>query len=380
MGKTVDFEKVRRRRRLRETVKRLVVLVLIVGAVGGVILFNNVFVEYGLSTRISDLMGALGGDGFPVDLPGGIIRDVKDVNGSLAVLNDTNLFLYNKKGRAITNLQQMTDKTVLLTNESRALTYDVGSKEYSLHTTSRSLSGAAENGILAADLAKNNTYALVTASRQYVAEVAVYKSPSENASFRWYSPDHHITGVSIAPKGDMMAASCVMTDNGMIASSVILFHLGVGEKLEEISFPQSLILDMEFYETDRIGVLTDREYVVLDAAGSRLHSYSLADSQIAGLERYGREVLLRTEYREARTSQIILLDEECGVKGQFTAANNIKGMAMGQRRIYILDDTGIESYDHSLNSMEKLERRGITNIHLAGDRLYYCTSEEICLL
>jgi hypothetical protein len=380
MGKTVDFEIVRRRRRLKYIIKRVSVLLLSVAAGGGLIRLHNLWVEVGMSTKVSDLLGSFGGTGYPVELPGGVIRDIKSMGNKLAILNDTNLYLYNSRGKIISNIQQMSDKTVLLTGDSRSLTYDVNAKTYSLHTPSRTVAGTVENSILAADLGESGQYALVTTSRQYVAEVAVYENPSEPHLFRWLSSENHVSGVSLSPGGERLAVSCVMTEDGAIRSMVLLFHRGVDERLAEVDFPDSLILRLDYFEDERIGVLTDREYAVLDGDGNILHRYSLGDGQVTAFTTYGREALLLTEDKEARRSDIILLDETCTEKARLTAARNIRGMAMGRRRIYILDDTGIESFDHSLNSMEKLELRGISSLHLVGEKLYYCTEEEICLL
>jgi hypothetical protein len=302
------------------------------------------------------------------------------MGSNLAILNDTNLYLYNSRGKIISNIQQMSDKTVLLTNNSRSLTYDVNAKSYRLHTPSRTVEAEVENNILAADLGEGGQYALVTTSRQYVAEVTVYESPTAPHLFRWFSSENHVSGVSLSPGGDRLAVSCVMTENGAIRSSVLLFHRGVEQRLAEVDFPDSLILQLDYYEDERIGVLTDREYAVLDGDGNILHRYSLGDGQVTAFTTYGRETLLLTEDKEARRSDIILLDETCTEKARLTATGNIRGMAMGRRRIYRLDDTGIESLDRELHSMEKLELRGISSIHLVRDKLYYCTATEICLL
>lgn len=378
-GKTIDFEKARRRRRFTENVKRLLVLAGMILAVGGVLVANSIMVEKGLSTKISDIVESWGGQGFPTDLPGGTIRDVKGMGGSLVVLNDTNLYMYNSKAKAVANIQQMTDKTVLKTTDKRALTYDIGGKTYRLHTPSRTLGGEVENGIFAADM-NGELYAFATASRQFVAEVTVYKNPGEKHLFRWSSPDNHVTGVSLSPKGNMMAVSCAATEDGMMVSLLNLFHFSMTERVAQVRFPDSLIVQTDFYSADRIGVLTDREYMVLDSTGRTLFHYPLDTGPATAYRRMGKEVLLLVEHKETRRSEIILLDESGKEKARLEGANNIAGVEMSQRRIYVLDDGGISIYNHTMELQDRLDQRGISRIRLVGSRLYYCTQEEICVL
>lgn len=377
MGKTVDFEKVRKRRRRVETTKRLLVLCLIATAVAGVVFLNSLFVEQGLSVRVSDMIESFGGEGFPTEQPGGIIRDMKGMGGNLVILNDTNLYIYNKKAKIIKNEQRMTDKTMMLTNAERVLTFDVGSKNYSIHTPSRLTSVELENSILTGDLGKNGEYAFVTSSRQFVAEVTVYKNHGEPYLFRWSSPENYVTGVSLSPKGGAMAVSGLTTEEGVMKSLVTLFQFNRAEKIAEVEFPDSLVLLLNYYEAGRIGVLTDREYTVIGPDGSKLFTYRLGDYPVAGFQTYGREALVLTEYKEARSSDIILLSEDCTERARITVDNNVRGMAMGNKRIYILTDSGISVYDRNLEPMDKLEQRGITKIQLVGDKLYYCNGEEI---
>ncbi|MCL2056868.1 MAG: hypothetical protein FWH02_06595, partial [Oscillospiraceae bacterium] len=77
MPNPVSFEKVRKRRRKIETIKRLSILALIFAVVAGAVALNNLLVQNELSLRISDLLELRGGTGFPADLPGGIVRDIK---------------------------------------------------------------------------------------------------------------------------------------------------------------------------------------------------------------------------------------------------------------------------------------------------------------
>ena len=377
MAKTVDFNKIRRRRRMRETAKRLTILAVIVVFVGLVFLVNSLLVEEKLSTRVGDWVESWGGSGYPVDLPGGVIRDTEEMGKNLVILNDNNLFIYNNKGKIVTNIQQMTEKTVMDANDRQVLTFDVGSKKYQLHSPSRTIEKETENAILAADINAKGYYALVTAPRQFVAEVAVYRDPAEAHIFRWSSPEHHIAGVSLSPDGSRMAVSCAATEGGMMKTIITLFQLNMAEKAAEIELPNSLALKIDFYANDRIGVLTDKEYVILDTAGKRVASYDFVDERIVRMESYDRAAMLLTEYREARHRQVIFLDRDGSAELQMDFEESVRDIAMDKRYLYVLTDTGITCYNYAFKEVKKLEERGIQGLQVVQSKVYYYTAEEL---
>ncbi|MDL2232259.1 DUF5711 family protein [Ruminococcaceae bacterium OttesenSCG-928-L11] len=380
MGNTVDFNKIRRRRRLTQNVKRLLMLALVVGAVAGIVLLNALFVEKGLSVKVSDLIESMGGDGFPTDMPGGIVRDMKGMGNNLLLLNDTNLFLYNKKAKIVTNVQRMSSKTVMTANDNRVLTYETGGKIYRIHTPSQTYEAELENSIVAADMGQDNTFALVTTSRQRVAEVAVYKNHTDSHVFLWASPEDHLYNVALSPKCNLMAVASVTTSGGVLKSVVNLFNLGMEDKLAEAAFEDSLILEMHFYTQDRVAVLTDREYCILDTTGKKLGSYPVDGVEIIGFDFDGKHAVLLTENKEARRWQAILLDDGAKVTATKEMSSRIRDAEVDNKRVYLHTDSGISAYDHDFKLDYSLPLRGISRMEMVGGRVYYCTDEQICIL
>ena len=378
MAKTVDFNKIRRRRRMRETAKRIIILTIIVAVIGSGFILNRLLVEQDLSTRVGDWVESFGGNGYPVDLPGGIVRGTEAMSGNLILLNDTNLYLYNSKGKVIVNAQQMSDKTIMDVSDKQVLTYDVGSKKYQLRTPSRVVTKETENAILAADLNANGTYALVTASRQFVAEVSVYRNPAEPHIFRWSSPEHHISGVSLSPDGHKMAVTCAATEGGMMKTIITLFAMNMAEKVAEVELLDSLALKIDFYANDRIGVLTDNNYIILDSSGEKLAEYAFQDEHVVRMETFGNAVLLLTEYREARQKQVIFLDRSGMEQLRMDFDDNVRDIALDKRYFYVLTDSGITCYNYAFKEVKKLEERGIQGVQVVRGKVYYYTFEEIC--
>ena len=380
MGNQVDFNKLRKRRQRTQSVKRLLALGIILAAVGGIVALNNFFIKSGVTTRLSDAVESFGGSGYPVPVPGGIIRDVKNVGKDLAVLNDTNLYIFNKNGKMITSLQQMGDQTVLHVNSDRVFTYDVGSKKYRIYSRSKTLLEK-EHGfsLLGADMNGRGDFALISSTAQYAGQVVVYDSQF-SAIYEWLSSDL-VADVSINPKGNRMAAISLATRGGEIYSVVYVFDFNEPKELKRLELQDEMALGVAYLGDGRFSVLTDRAYRLYSGEGVEESSYSLGGRQVLAVERNGKEaLLLLQESAGNRVQELVLLDSACGEQAVLELGYLAKDIAFGDRNIYTLADTGVTTYGKSLEPKGSLEMRGISGIHAIGSKLYYLGREEINVL
>lgn len=380
MGKRVDFEQIRKKRQRSVTIKRLLRVTVLVVILGGLVLLNRFMVEESITTRISDVMGDFGGSGYPVPLPGGIIRAVGNTGDHLVVLNDTNLYVYNTKGKVINSVQEMSDNTVLLAGDNRLLTYDTGGKHYTTHTRSKSLPARElEYGILTAGMNARGDTALVSSSKQYACELRVYNRKNGEI-FRKFFSDNLVSTVSIAPRGDRMAAGYINTQEGVLVSGVEIYLFSSDQTAVEMPLPGCLVLEVQYLEDDRIGVLTDQQYIVINAMGSILYSYDLKGREIAHVETSGRKTLLLLENKDARTRDVVLLDDKCNEKATLTFREKVLDIALSSKRVYLLTEDQIQVLNHQLEVRDTYQAQFVSRIHLIGSKLYYLTRDEIKVL
>ena len=382
MGKTVkiNFEKARRRRQFFQRAKRFLVVGIIMLAVIAAMAINNFLVENGVSIHLSDTVESFGGAGYPTDLPGGIIHDVKSLGKNMAVLNDTNLYIYSPKARIISNTQEMSDSTILTTTGSRLITYNIGSKRYRINSASQNLlDKETEDSILAADMGENGEYAIVTSPMRFVAMITVYSNKFEPI-FYSYSAENHITGVSLSPNGNMMVTSGINTSNGMLISVITYYHFASDEPVASLTLEDALILNMDFYENGSVGILTDHEYIVTDVFGHIVSTYTLPDGNVTSFRRYKGETAITIENKETRRETLILLNSKCEEQWHLTMDGKMRDVAIGPKKVYVLDNSGIFVYNRSQELIGQLDMSGITRIHAAENTLYYFTQSEIAIM
>ena len=379
MGQATDFDKLRRKRRRGRLIRRIAVLVAVLLGALIVLSLNDMLVDVGVLHYINDFFADFGGDGYPIPAPGGTLRDAKSLGANIAILNDTNLFIYNKRGKELQGVQRMNDGTILLTAGGRALTYDVGSARFRLFSRSNILlEGESEYAITSAALGRKGNYAIVTSHKQFTAQATVF-DPAFELEFQW-SSNELVAGLALSPDGDSMAAGCVGAQGGVLCSTVLLFSFDRQNEIARLEFMDELLLHLEYVSDKKVGVLTDRGYHIMDDTGKLAASRSFGGERLVESRFEGGAALLLCENPESRTQTIILLDKNGAELGVLRTGIRVRDMQLGAREVYLLTEEGIAVYDMELSHKQTVEAGGVMRILLAADTLYCLTPEQIYIV
>lgn len=379
MGQAMDFDKLRKKRRRTQLIKRVSIIAAVLAVILVIMSLNNILINVNIINQMSDFFGGLGGSGYPVSVPGGVIRSTKGLDNDLVVLNDTNMYIYSNKGKELLNVQRMSDSTILLTGGSRTLTYDIGGTKFRIHSRSNLLlDGESEYALNMAAIGENGSHALVCSSKQYTTQITVFDSRFEQ-KFQWFS-NELVTATGLSPKGDRLAAGTVGASGGLIQSSVFLFAFDQPQEIAKVSFSEELILNIQYTGEKQFGVLTDKGYYVLDDSGNTIGSYSLGGAQITDTAFYDGNLLLLCVNSESRTQTVLLIGPDGKERGAMNLTQTALDIEVDKQGVYLLTGEGIAAYDYTLNLQYTREVMGVSHIQSAGGTLYYFTSEEICVL
>lgn len=387
---SIDFNKLRKRRQRAALARRLLVLSAVAAVLLGAVALNSYLVEEGFTVRLSDMVQGMGGSGYPVTLPGGMIRNVRGAGDHLAVLNDTNLYIYSPNGKQVGSFQRMSSNTVLLATPDRLLTYDEGAKRFVIHSRSKMLlEQDLDYGMIVATINDHGDYAIVTSANGFISEIKVYnKKFLSMGTFSFI--EHIVHSVALSPKGAVMAAGWASTRDGVLYSSVRLYRLDIPQEeakavAERTTFelPDNLIVDMWFIDEEHIAILGDRSYTVIDSAGSLVNSYSFGERRLIASEHQGKTVLLQLEDPIERRQDVVVLDADLNERGVYSTESVVQDIALSPRRVYILEGDVIYTRDHHMQPTSQNPEFPVPHagsITFAGDKLYYLTREEICQL
>lgn len=377
----VDFDKQRRRRQRMHRLRQLGILLLIVLGVFVALYINDLLIREDLPSQLGGLMESVGGSGYPMTLPGGVIRDVGKAGESLVILNDTNLSFYNQNGKLTANVQKMNDRTVMVGEGERVLTYTMGGHEVLINGTSGTIyTREMTDSVLSAAMGKGGDYAVVTTPKQFVAQVDVYDAKNEWRYTRAF-PDNVVAQVAISPKGENLAVGHLTTVEGSLETLVVVYSLTADEVKASFSIPDGLLVSLEYLDERTIAVLTDRQYLLFDDKGERFGEYNLPDSlRIRIFESDGTSMLLACENNTTREQDVILLDGSAVAKGRIDSGGRVLDAVVSSQGIYLLTANGVSRYNNSLELQEEYPVQSVQRMEAVGDRIYLLTKTEIEIL
>jgi hypothetical protein len=374
-NRAIDFDKVRRRRRRFAALKRLLGLLCVFALLYAGVLFYRYLVELGFSTRLDDIRASFGGAGFPAELPAGQGHIVKNIGNSLAILNDTGLYIYNPKAKLIRTVQKLGPGSAAVASKDRLLAYTPGSNSFAVHAVSRELYAAElEFGAICGDINDNGDFAIASPTKQFPAKVSVFNNRFEEI-YTWSSPEY-VSEVSLAPNGSGMALNVMSGSGGVLESLSYLFDFAESREQAEVALRLrgELALDI-FHRGGDVAVLTDKQLLIM-SGGKKTRSYSFGGRGLLACEPGSEAVLLLMDTGDGRQS-LVLLDHDLNERATKTLTVSARDIALSHDSVYVLGAEGIEVYGLELEPKARLRATDISAIHSASGQLFYLTENEI---
>ena len=347
---------------------------------------NDWLVQKNATSQIGEFIDSIGGTGYPIRSPGGIIQTTDSLGRNLLVMNDTNLYVYNPKGKRILNVQQVSEHSVVKTNAERALLYHQGDRQFTvLSATTELHTQELEDGIVVADMGKGGDLVVVTAARQFTANIMVFDPDFKHVMTRRSTSDRQVSAVSISPKGEYIVVGDITTENGVIQSIITLYYAKSGEEVAHFTLPEQFVLDVRFQNEQSFSVLTDTQFSVysLESAQSGTSNgvyHVPAGYALEGFETNGLETLLFYGDKHSGREEIALLNSKAELLGLLPPTGTVKDVALSDKYLYILLSTGVERYNYDLEVLEFTETQGVVRMERVRDTVYLFTKDEIQVL
>lgn len=379
----IDYEDARKKRQRAYKRKQFFLLLFIVLLVLTILYVNDWLVQKNATSQIGEFIDSIGGTGYPIRSPGGIIQTTDSLGRNLLVMNDTNLYVYNPKGKRILNVQQVSEHSVVKTNSDRALLYHQGDRRFTvLSATTELHTEELEDGIVVADMGKGGDLVVVTAARQFTANIMVFDPDFKHVMTRRSTSDRQVSAVSISPKGDYIVVGDITTDNGVIQSIITLYHSKNGEEIAYFTLPEQFVLDVKFQSEQSFSVLTDSQFSVYSLesakAGTNNGVYHFpAGYALEGFETNGTETLLFHYDKHSGREEMALLNGKAELLGLLPPTEPVKDAVLSDKYLYILLPTGVERYNYDLEAVEFTETQGVVRMERVRDTIYLFTKDEI---
>lgn len=251
------------------------------------------------------------GDGFPAQIVGNNISvgNFFSVNKDVVAVSDTALLRLNTTAKVQLNHQHSYNRPILKVAGDKMMVYNLGSTGYSIETNEKIIRKTdAANNIMAADIAENGRYALVTDSTGYPSQMTVYLE-NDQEQYKYSFSGYYVTGIALNHDATGAAVTAISAENGGIISAVYLFDFTKETPTAVLTYPDTLITGVEYSDNGTVVAVGDNMASVIHSSTGAKVDYAYQNRQLSGYSIHGDYAALALEpYDSASTNQIVILD------------------------------------------------------------------------
>lgn len=348
MAQVTELNIERKKRVRNKRLWRLVVLVLLGGAMTAAMYLFPLLEGISFSALMQEAFGTVGRSGsFPVSLIGETASGIYNLGGSAAVLTDTNVQVFSPAGRPYGTVQNGFAEPVLKTSASRAVLYGKGAKGLMLLTKGGKLAQTElDENVITAEVSGNGRVAAATPAARHAASVRVF-DPDFNTLFTWYSAENHVLTLGLSADGAKLAVGTVTAQDGALLSFVKQFSVTQQKELCETRLSESLVLSLKYVQHG-VQVVADNQTLLINETGEVKQSYPYAGKPLAGYSVTGSSAaLVLGEYKSEHQLTVVSLDEQCGVRFALVVHEQVRDVYTDGLLTYVLTDTALTVYNQS---------------------------------
>ncbi|MBC3517011.1 DUF5711 family protein [Neobittarella massiliensis] len=345
MATLSDIEVARRRKHRKKQLRKMGALALLLILVA-VLYFNrqHLTVENISTTWQNFTASWQSGPGFPLELDGGVPRDIAAGSGSLNLITDTDIITYNRSGKQVKNTPHNLDDCAIQTSGSNSLLFGRGGKTFALYSkTAQIYQKTLEQTIIDGDVDSNGNVALATSSGRYLGEVVVYDR-SKQQIYKWSSSDSYILSVDFGASG-YLAVNTVNAQNGQMNTTVYVLNIKKDKEISKTTFENTMALRVQFYGS-KVVVVGDRQITTLRRDGKKLGSYEYEGSVLSLPDLSQSDFCVAFgDNSQTHINQVLLFDDTCKVTGKIDYQEDILGVYAHSGRVAILSKQALRVFD-----------------------------------
>lgn len=348
-----DISELRKKRQAKQTKNLMIKVFLILLVCGAAVIAaftRDMWLPYfkGIMTSIPENISAedtaeLSEGQFPLKVEGGSGFQLMNIDGSLALLDESRFRIYSNDGKIMNEHQHTYANPILTVRGSKALIYDEGGREFSLESKYKTVySKTADDVIYLAELSKSDYAAVVTKSDKYLAMMKIYDQNGDTI-FTYFSYDSRIIDVTFTDNSSGCIITVLTAEGGQLVSRMKRFDFNDTEPMWESDKVNTLALDVKFTD-DGIIMVGDTLTAGFTRDGALISQY-VYDNPITDYDTSGNLYAVITENPDLRKTDIIVFrGADCTAPVINSLNTEAKKVYTSDTEVYILNDSGIKVF------------------------------------
>lgn len=283
------------------------------------------------------------GDGYPAPIEGSSVVSMAPVDRYLAVLTDNTLDVYNRTAGKALSFTHNYANPLLDTAGGRILIAELGGRRVCVKTVDgRTTEVQTEHNIVAASLADNGSFAVVTDSdKSHISEVVYYNNRGEE-KLHWYSSEALLLGIALRHDARQMAAIGLCSENGAAQSRLMVFDTSSAKEPVKYSGDEVMLCAVEYLSGGQIAAIGDTQAWIIRPGQEKMDVESYSDMQLLGYAVSGHQLSVAVRrYGTSRGGQLLTWNQN----GQSVYQQSFEGMfrdlSAGDRGLLLLTDSAL---------------------------------------
>ncbi|MBE6787789.1 MAG: hypothetical protein E7537_05520 [Ruminococcaceae bacterium] len=311
----------------------------IIGVVMAVLLICELFMPAGVFETASNTLKLIGGGSYPIDLESNNTSTVVSKGSYYYVLSSNSITAFSNSGKKIFTHSHGFENPVIKTSKTRALVFDQGKKDILIFTLDGLESSKTfKHDIKTAAIGDNGTYAVVTSSENYTAQVSVFKKNNQPV-YEWFSSVDLVNNVGVSPSGKKIAVATISSKVGGYNSKVSVLNFKSATPENEKIFENTIVYALDTTFGSGFSVITANSYNFFKWSNFKSKEYK--NEYNSAMFRTGNNGLAVVFNREndKTDNRIAVFSSGGKLKKEFEFKGIITDFAVRNGNIYCVSDT-----------------------------------------
>lgn len=363
-----------------------IVIAIVVACAIGLILWlaipNNSRSHYdnNMSGLVGDVLEAQ--EGYPATINGTDVTsgNFLSMDKDLVYVSDTSLVRLNRNADVVFDRSHSYYHPIVRMGGEYLLVYNVGSTGFRIDNQKETLrSEDAENTIMAADVAENGRYALVTETKGYPSLLSVYKDDG-SLQYKYSFSNCYVTDIALSDDGSKAAAIGVTANEGALVSEVYLLNLSDETPMAIVQCEGTMLMAVEYTSDGRALAVGDDRVISVNESGE-MTAYEYGNRKLAGYDFNESRVLVALSPYDTASASLLAVVNSRGEEQAVQECDDV----MADVSLY--GDTmaalsGKQVYSYSVNAVRNFrggegERQSAFHVtEAAGDTTAIVLSDE----
>lgn len=325
----------------------------------GIIVVCVLLVVIWMGFKHGDLLSMFSSSHFSQNIQGTYVEkgNFQLMGDGVASTSDTSFTYLNKNGKQQNNDLHSFNDPAMDTDGSWAIIYNKNGKDFQVeHNSSQVTKKTVDNAIICAAISQSGTYAMVTKSNNYVADLYVYNLEG-NEKYKYHFAENYVTDIAINKEGSKAVVSCVQTDDGTMKSVIYVINFSKEKEEAKIDLKDNMVLKVDYMYDDTPVAVGEKYTSFINSSKGSKTDFNYENKNVANYSinpEFGVALALSSS-EDGHNCNCVVLGENCEKKADFQTDLAVESIYAKNNTVAVLAQGEVYVYNLKGNNSSKVQ-------------------------